>query len=281
MSSIPVPPSMGSSKVDTYQRTDIGGTDTVDMQVVVPGNPFLPTTGSLTAVGSVTAANLNDACSALVVLQGTFSATVIFEGSGDGTNWFALQAARADTNSAITTAGLALAFTAQTIGYKLDLNGAVSFRVRISAYTSGTMNVLIAPSPHSMQPTPYVALASVIGINASTSTTGMSTSKLIAAAGVNATLIKGSAGKVYSYAYENDSATKVYLKFYNKATAPTVGTDVPFITIPVKPAEKIVFNNDIGITFSLGIGLAVTGAAADSDTTAVSASGLIGALHFV
>jgi hypothetical protein len=162
MSSIALPVSMNSAKVDTYQRTDIGGTDTVDMQVMVPGNPFAITTGALTAVGSVTVTNLNDACSALVVLQGTFSATMLFEGTVDGTNWFVIQGTRADSNSAITTAGLALAFTAQTFAYKLDLNGVTQMRVRCSAFTSGTINVSIAPSPHSMEPSPYVPLISTL-----------------------------------------------------------------------------------------------------------------------
>ncbi|OXE37448.1 MAG: hypothetical protein CGW95_01475 [Phenylobacterium zucineum] len=162
MSSIPLPSNMGSAKVDTYQRTDIGGTATVDMQVMVPGNPFAVTTGALTATGSVTVTNLNDACSALVVLSGTFSATMIFEGTVDGTNWFPIQAARADVNSSVTTAGLALAFTAQAFGYKLDLNGVTQVRVRCTAFTSGTVNVAIAPSPHSMESAPFVATISTL-----------------------------------------------------------------------------------------------------------------------
>lgn len=281
MSSISVPPSMGSAKVDTYQRTDVGGTDTVDMQVVVPGNPFGLTTGALTAVGSVTATGLNDACSALAVLQGTFSATVIFEGTVDGTNWFAIQGVRADANSAISTAGLALALAAQTFAYKLDLNGVTQARVRLTAFVSGTVNISIAPSPHSMESSPYVPPATTIAVNGSASSVGMTTSRLIAAATTNATLIKASAGKVYGYIYKNDGASKVYLKFYNKATAPTVGTDTPLFTIPVNAGETVSFANDIGITFSLGIGLAVTGALADADTTAVAANSLVGAAYYV
>jgi hypothetical protein len=67
------------------------------------------------------------------------------------------------------------------------------------------------------------------------------------------------------------------VKLYNKATAPTVGTDVPAMIIPVPAAVAGVpgvatlpvgFN---GFRFALGLGLAITGAVADNDTTAVAA----------
>lgn len=281
MSSIPVPASMGSAKVDTYQRTDIGGTDTVDMQVVVPGNPFSPTSGSLSATGSVSAANLNDACSALVVLQGTFSATIIFEGTVDGNNWFPVQAARADANSSVTTAGLALVFTAQTLAHKVDLNGVISFRVRVTAYTSGAVGVVIAPSPHSMQPTPYTTLPSVIGVNASTSTTGQSIYKIISAASNNAANIKTSAGKVYGWFLTNEAASKRYVKLYNKNAAPTVGTDVPVLTLSLLPGQTVTFSDDIGRTFSAGIGIAITANQADTDNTSVTAGDVVGGVFWV
>ena len=64
-----------------------------------------------------------------------------------------------------------------------------------------------------------------------------------------------------------------YLKFYNKASAPTVGTDVPVITIPIPAGGAI--NIPFGTTghrFATGIALAITTGAADSDTGAVAAN---------
>jgi hypothetical protein len=75
----------------------------------------------------------------------------------------------------------------------------------------------------------------------------------------------------------NTGAAAAFVKLYNKATAPTVGTDTPAMLIPVPAAVGGVpgtvqispgFN---GYRFALGLGLAITGGSADSDTTAVAA----------
>lgn len=72
-----------------------------------------------------------------------------------------------------------------------------------------------------------------------------------------------------------DGAAARYLKLYNKATAPTVGTDTPVIVIPI-PAGQVVKidggSNGIRFGTGTGIGWALTASAADSDTTAVSAN---------
>lgn len=50
------------------------------------------------------------------------------------------------------------------------------------------------------------------------------------AASNNATLISANPGAIYSVNGYNASAGVIYLKFYDKATAPTVGTDTPVLT---------------------------------------------------
>jgi hypothetical protein len=91
-----------------------------------------------------------------------------------------------------------------------------------------------------------------------------------------ALILTGTSGLQAFYA-TNIGATAAFVKLYNKATAPTVGTDVPEMIIPVPAAVSGVpgvvqitpgFN---GYRFALGLGIAITGAAADSDTTAVAA----------
>lgn len=84
------------------------------------------------------------------------------------------------------------------------------------------------------------------------------------------TLFAGS--RIVSLAVSNTGAGAAYLKLYNKASAPTVGTDAPVLTIAVGANATVTVPMPAeGMPFTLGIGLAITGAAADSDTTAVGA----------
>ena len=92
---------------------------------------------------------------------------------------------------------------------------------------------------------------------------------------VNATAAKASAGKLFSVNGFNSSASVTYLKFYDKATAPTVGTDVPVLTLAL-PALAV-FSYDLGgIAFATGIDYGLTTDAADNGTTAVAAGAILG-----
>lgn len=95
---------------------------------------------------------------------------------------------------------------------------------------------------------------------------------LNSAATTNGALITSGSAGLQAFFASNIGATPAYVKLYNKATAPTVGTDVPefVITVPATGQVEVTpgFN---GHRFSLGLGIAITGAAADSDTTAVAA----------
>jgi len=109
-------------------------------------------------------------------------------------------------------------------------------------------------------------------------TGGTTPYKLISTASTNANSVKGSAGNLYSIVAIGQTSTIRYLKLYNKATAPSVGTDVPVMTIPV-PANlqgagvSIPFS--MGVNFSLGISLAITSGSADNDTGVVGAGDVI------
>jgi hypothetical protein len=105
--------------------------------------------------------------------------------------------------------------------------------------------------------------------------------KLLSAASTNSTLILSGQHKVLGYSFCNTGASFAFLKLYNKATAPTVGTDTPVETIGIPPNSTAVLFNPIGVSYSLGIGLAVTGGYADADTTAVTAGQVIGSLFYV
>lgn len=104
---------------------------------------------------------------------------------------------------------------------------------------------------------------------------GLTQHKLISAASTNATSLKASAGQVYGIQVFNLNTSPRYLKLYNKASAPTVGTDTPVkvFMIPGNAAGSgIVSNWTNGVEFTTGIAYALTTGIADSDTGAVAAS---------
>jgi hypothetical protein len=91
-----------------------------------------------------------------------------------------------------------------------------------------------------------------------------------------ALVLTGTSGLCALWA-SNIGATAAFVKLYNKATAPTVGTDVPEMIIPVAaavggfPGIAEISPGFNAYRFPLGLGIAITGAVADSDTTAVAA----------
>ncbi len=100
-----------------------------------------------------------------------------------------------------------------------------------------------------------------------------STSIINSAATTNATSVKGSAGTLYSVTASNTGAAVAYVKLYNLATAPTVGTSTIAITIPVPAGGTVNLPfGASGARFSTGIGLSITNLGTDADTTAVVAA---------
>ncbi len=100
--------------------------------------------------------------------------------------------------------------------------------------------------------------------------------KLISSATTNATSVRNAACNLGLLMAYNLSAAVKYLKIYNKASAPTVGTDTPIHTIPI-PANGMV-NFPIpaaGLRLSTGLALAITGGVADADATAVAANDVV------
>lgn len=103
---------------------------------------------------------------------------------------------------------------------------------------------------------------------------GALVSRLIAANTTNATSVKAKPGKVLGWKLSNINAAVRYLKLYDLAAAPTVGTSTPKLTIAIPPAsaECSVYLGEDGLAFATGIAFAVVTGLADSDTTAVAAA---------
>jgi hypothetical protein len=96
-----------------------------------------------------------------------------------------------------------------------------------------------------------------------------------AGASTNATVAKASSGSLHFVSGYNAAVAVRYLKLYDKATSPTVGTDVPFLTIAL-PASSAFNLNLGGLRFATGIGYGLTTGAADNDTGALTAADVVG-----
>lgn len=97
--------------------------------------------------------------------------------------------------------------------------------------------------------------------------------QLNSAATTNATLVKAGVCKVRQVILLNASAGIKYVRFYDKVTAPVVGTDTPVfvLAIPATSSKELILPDDSGLLFKLGLGISITGAAALLDATAVAA----------
>ena len=110
-------------------------------------NGVILATGSLgVAEAAVTILDLRGAGGVSVQITGTFTATVTFEVSNDGTNWVAVELT--------TPAGAAAATTATAPGIFVGPLCYQMFRARCSAYTSGTAVVTIQTVPGIYAPLP-------------------------------------------------------------------------------------------------------------------------------
>jgi len=88
-----------------------------------------------TATGNGSAMNVAGLGLVGVQLTGTFSATVTFEGTIDGSNWVSLLArlvTDGTTSATATAAGI----------YQVPAAGLAQVRARVSAYTSGSVTVI-------------------------------------------------------------------------------------------------------------------------------------------
>jgi len=100
----------------------------------------------------------------------------------------------------------------------------------------------------------------------------LSTTGITSAATNNSTNVKAGRGAVYGWSISNTTAAIKYVKLYNKATAPTCGTDTPVIRIGVPATSTVSYVNPIGINMPTGLGYCIVTGAADTDNTAVAAN---------
>jgi len=252
---------------------------------------YSPTVGNVISASSTVFINTERFSNLMIHCTGTFAgANCTFEGSLNSTNgvdgnWFGVQAIRSNANTIETATGVLGA--APTYAWELSVNALKYFRIRATAWTSGTQVWTMIPGTYATEPIPgnqASATQPVSGTVTATVTAGTVNPVVPAtpyflnsAATTNGNLIITGTSNVSSLYATNEGATAAYLKLYNKASAPTVGTDVPEMIIPIPPAVSGVpgvANPNIGFhgyRFALGLGIAITRNAIFSDTVAIGA----------
>ncbi|SRR6266851_402547 len=103
---------------------------------------------------------------------------------------------------------------------------------------------------------------------------GATPSHTISAASTNATSTKASAGVLWGVDIANVNAAVRFVKFYNKASAPTVGTDTPVKVFEIPANGSYARAFPAGLNFTTGIAWATTTGIANADTGAVGAADL-------
>jgi hypothetical protein len=216
-----------------------------------------------------------------IQLVGTWVATVTFEGSNDNTTFYSI----ATTDPSANGTGQ----TTATINRVVKVPVLTKYiRARVSAYTSGTISA-VAYGHRDENSSGLISTLGTVTLAAETTkkigNVGLVADgtpvyqKFISGAGLNATAVKGSPAKLTILNIVNGAATLRYFKIYNKASAPTVGTDIPLITITLpNGSSSFTLPAFIGIDFSVGLSFACTLGVADDDTTPFTVVGEVTAM---
>lgn len=267
----------GADATPTGLHTDAAGR----LKVSTSASACPVVTGNLSAAAGAVALDVSRCAGVVVHAKGVFAGVAaVFEASLDSTNgvdgtWFGAQASRSNANIIETATGTM--GSSPTYAWELSTNGYRWFRVRHTAWTSGTATWVLSPTTHPTEPVPAIPAHPVTGSGSFAivpAATSVLVYSLTTAASTNAASVKATAGSLMELTVSNPTATPAFVKLYDKATAPTVGTDVPKVTIPVAAGAIVALNLGLlGKRFSVGIALAVTAAAAATDV-AVAVAGV-------
>lgn len=93
-------------------------------------------------------------------------------------------------------------------------------------------------------------------------------------------IVKANAGSLISMYLSNNGAAINYLKFYDKATAPTA-SDTPIFTLPIPLKSAITWSPLDGCKFTNGISIRASTGVADNDNTAPGANEVIVAISYL
>ena len=261
----------------------------ITTQNLVPG-------GAATA-GSAIEVTLNGACSLGIQVTGTYTGALSLQATLDGTAWVTLGGSpfinvNTGANLSTITSALQSVFQADVGGFvKARITGLAAMTgaavVTLRSTANPSMVALDAALPTGTNSIGNIGTVSTVSTVTSVSATTpaattTTAATLSSAATTNATSIKASPGSLYSVTASNVGAAAAFLKIFNLATAPTVGTSVPFLTIPIAASGVANINFGAqGMRMSAGISFSITMLVADADTTAIAAGQVKVAIAYI
>lgn len=185
------------------------------------------TTGNVTSATSAIPVNTERFSNLMAHCAGTFAgANCTFEGSLNSTNgtdgnWFAVQAIRSNANTIETATGVLAA--APVYAWELSVNALKWFRIRATAWTSGTQVWTLVPGTYATEPIPGAQVSATQPVSGSvTATLAASTVRagFVAGAGIwyddSAVVLAGAAS--FTGTSRDATVTATATAFANAAT---------------------------------------------------------------
>lgn len=281
-------PTYVTATVNPLSTDTNGNLRTVDRSVVAQGTALGTIQGSMvqgsvtTAAPSYTTGNINPAslttAGSLRVDINSVAGTTAVNGSGTATGALRVEIANNGTGTLTSVGSITTAITpggaAANLGKAEDAVAAsgdtgVAFLVKrldapvANAGTSGDADYAHPVSDNFGRLWVATVQTPVIDV-------GLTQFRLVSAATTNATVVKASQGNLYNIEVFNNGVAACYIKFYNTASAPTVGTTTTTKVLMVPAGGGLIVNSVNGIQFSAGIAFSITTNLVDTDTTAIA-----------
>lgn len=271
----------------------------LDGRLRTAGKPALFTNavGVLTTAGStaanVVAVDVTDCSNVTFHLKNIGSAAMaagvfVFEASLNSTDgvdgdWLAIQAVRSDSNTveASRAASSLAAGAVQAYGWEASVNGYRWFRIRCSTTVTASAQAqwTIGRGAYATEPIPAVQAHGISGTVSVAASPAVGTPyKALGLAATTGVIMKSSSGSLMELSLFNPTAATIFVKLYDKSTAPAVATDSALLMdvfeVPTLVSRRAEYGL-LGKRFGSGISYACTAGAGNTDATAPATAGLV------
>lgn len=229
-----------------------------------------------TTAGTGTELDVKGWANVALQVSGTYTtATTTFQITLDGTNWVS-------TEGVNTATGVSSASATANGIYLVNCAGAERFRANLTTIVGTSQTVVARGTPFDGSVAGLGAAGETVTANQGAAgatwpvapqatTTGGTTLFQNISTGVTGVVIVAGVHQLYLLDCSNSDSAAVYVKVYDKATAPTQA-DTPLLTTLVPAAGGRVIPIAVGSVFTLGIAVRASGAAAVADTTTPTAN---------